>query len=589
MIASVHEVVASAELAQPELMKVSELGVRFGEHAAVAAANLSIVRGEIVGLVGESGSGKTMLGRALLDLLPPTAVRTGEIRFEGRSLDDLTPEDLRRLRGAAIGMVFQEPLTSLNPALTIGRQMTEAQILHHSIDCREAEGRAVAMLSRVGFTQPGNLLERHPHEFSGGMRQRIMIAAVMLLRPKLVVADEPTTALDSINQQEVLKLLVELTREAGTAVLLVSHDLGLVASYADRLIVMQSGRVVEQGTCASILAAPREAYTRTLLESVPRRRELSAGAHAQRQDAVRLDGIKIAYPAKAHLWRRAALVPAVHGVDVRVATGETVGLVGQSGSGKTSIARAIIGLVKPAGGRILIDGVDLASLSRRDPRRRAIGMVFQDPFSSLDPRMRIGQIVAEPTRGMRGVQKADVQHRVRRLLDDVGLGADFEQRFPHQLSGGQRQRVAIARALVAEPRLLIADEPCAALDVTVQAQILRLLRSLQATHGFGCLFISHDLAVIEEIAHRVVVLHRGSIVEEGDCNVVLTRPRHPYTRRLVQSFPQLIAKQGGFEVARRILPPQAPEDDARYADFDVASGGPLVLTEVEPGHRVALN
>jgi peptide/nickel transport system ATP-binding protein len=542
------------------VLSVTDLTIRFGKHVAVAGAQLSVVPGEIVGLVGESGSGKTMLGRALLDLLPETAVRTGEIRFEDRSYASLDPEQLRRLRGGSVGLIFQEPLTSLNPALTIARQLTEAQVLHHSIDRAEAEARAVRMLERVGFAEPEAAMHRYPHEFSGGMRQRIMIAGVMLLRPKVVIADEPTTALDSINQQDVLDLLVELTREAGTAVLLISHDLGLVATYASRLIVMQSGRIVEQGSTSAILTAPRETYTRTLLESVPKRRELDS--RAQAENALTVEKLDITYPGTRRLFRRADPVHAVRNVSLRVARGETVGLVGQSGSGKTSIARVIMGLVQPSGGRIEIDGVDFAELSRRDPRRRRIGIVFQDPFSSLDPRMRVEQIVAEPLRGLDGVTAAKRRQRVAELLDGVGLGVGFADRFPHQLSGGQRQRVAIARALVSEPRLLIADEPCAALDVTVQTQVLKLLRHLQQVHGFGCLFISHDLSVVEEIAHRVVVLHRGEVVEEGSRDCVLRRPQHPYTRRLVASFPELIAERGSFAVRRRTLPVTSGSPDA---------------------------
>ncbi|MBL8270483.1 dipeptide ABC transporter ATP-binding protein [Steroidobacter sp.] len=575
-------VIASMPEPVTAVLGVADLTIRFGSHVAVEGASLQIVPGEIIGLVGESGSGKTLLGRALLDLLPESAVRTGEIRFEGRSFAGFNAEQLRQLRGAAVGLIFQEPLTSLNPALSIARQLTEAQMLHYSIDKNEAEARAVNMLARVGFADPKSAMDRYPHEFSGGMRQRIMIAGVMLLRPKVVIADEPTTALDSINQQDVLNLLVELTREAGTAVLLISHDLGLVASYASRLIVMQSGRIVEEGLTSAILSAPRETYTRALLESVPKRRELVS--QVQSVDALKVEALDITYPGTRRLFRRSSPVNAVRNVSLRVARGETVGLVGQSGSGKTSIARVIMGLVPPTRGRIEIDGVDFASLSRRDARRRRIGIVFQDPFSSLDPRMRVEQIIAEPLRDLPGVTAAERRQRVARLLEGVGLGVGFADRFPHQLSGGQRQRVAIARALVAEPQLLVADEPCAALDVTVQTQVLQLLRTLQQTHGFGCLFISHDLAVVEEIAHRVVVLHRGAIMEEGSRESVLRRPQHPYTRRLVASFPELITERTSFSVRRRVLPEQSA-GAARYLDPEHMQGvGTLI--EVEPGHRV---
>jgi peptide/nickel transport system ATP-binding protein len=522
---------------------VRDLTIRFGDKAVVSGASLDVLPGEIVGIVGESGSGKTLLGRSLLRLLPPDAAVSGQIRLAGRDVLGLSPSAMRALRGADVGLVFQEPLTALNPALTVGRQLTEALMLHRGLSRSAAESKSCDMLARVGFSDPAATLRSYPHESSGGMRQRIMLAEVMLLRPQLLIADEPTTALDSLNQHDVLELMHELAREAGTAILLISHDLGLVASHASRLIVMQSGRIVEQGEAAAIIAQPRELYTRALLDALPRRRHLPSRPTDERC-ALQLEQLDVRYTKSAGPLRRPEHVHAVRGVTLTVRKGETVGLVGQSGSGKSSIARTILGLEQVHAGTIRIDGIDLSELTRRDPRRRAIGMVFQDPYSSLDPRMRIAESISEPLRGLEG--ERECRRRVAAALEDVALPADFATRFPHQLSGGQRQRVVIARALIARPQLLLADEPCAALDMTIQTQVLALLRRLQAEHGFGCLFVSHDLALVEEVAHRVVVLERGAVVEEGLTEEVMERPRHAYTRRLLAAFPRLVPQGSGF-------------------------------------------
>jgi peptide/nickel transport system ATP-binding protein len=556
------------------LLSVRGLTVRFGAVTAVDGVDLDLAAGERVALVGESGSGKTMLAKSLLRLTPPGAAIEGTIRFEGEEIGAMVDARLRALRGGDIGLVFQEPLTALNPALTVGRQLTEAVRLHRGLDRAAAEERAVELLRRVGFADPQAALAAHPHEFSGGMRQRILLVAALLPRPRLLVADEPTTALDALNRSDVLAQMVELTSDLGSSLLLVSHDLGLVASCATRIVVMRHGRIVEQGTTEQILRAPRDAYTRTLLESVPQRRALQHAPAAS--PVLQLDAVDLAYR------RSGRDVTVARDVSLAVGAGETVGLVGQSGSGKSSIARAVLGLLQPAGGRILLDGVDLSTLDRRAAARRAVGMVFQDPFSSLDPRQRVATLVAEP---LLRDGKPD-QRRVAAMLDEVGLGG-FEQRFPHQLSGGQRQRVAIARALVARPRLLVADEPCAALDVTVQAQVLALLRRLQREHGFACLFISHDLGVVEEVAHRVVVLHRGVVVEEGAAETVLSRPQHPYARRLVAAAPDLRPDGAGFVLHRRVLDPPLFEA-SRALDLERTPGATPRWHEIRPGHRVAV-
>ena len=531
------------------LVELEDLTVRFGAQTAVDRVSLTIAPGEILGLVGESGSGKTMLGRAMLRLTPPGAIVAGGIRIAAQDVTALSARGLTELRGGMVGLVFQEPLTALNPALTIERQLTEGLIYHRRLRRGEAMDAAEAMLRRVGLTSPEALLRLHPHQLSGGMRQRVMLAAVMLLRPRLLIADEPTTALDSIAQHQVISLMVELARDAGTAVLMISHNLGIVAGSADRLAIMRAGRIVETGTCADILGDPAHEYTRRLLDAVPKRRALPPPKpHAD--SALDVTDLEIAYPERRGWFRQPKVRQAVSKVSLSIRAGETLALVGQSGSGKSSLARAVLGLVAYQGGAISVDGQDLTWMSRH-ARARAMQMIFQDPFSSLDPRMRVSRLIGEGLLLDRTVTAAEGRRRVTAILDDVGLGADFASRFPHQLSGGQRQRVAIARALVGRPRLIIADEPVAALDVTVQAQILELFRSLQARYGFACLLITHDIGVVEEVAHRVVVFKNGQVVEEGDRDTVIAAPADPYTRLLLEAAPGIEADGRGYRLFRR--------------------------------------
>jgi peptide/nickel transport system ATP-binding protein len=436
-------------------------------------------------------------------------------------------------------MVFQEPLVSLNPAMTVGAQMLEAQQMHLRLSRSELRRRAVEMLERVRIRQPARSLQAYPHEFSGGMRQRIMLASVMLLRPKLLIADEPTTALDTLSQREVLDLMTELTRETGTAVILISHNLGLVGRYAQRALVMRRGRLIEQGTATRILQAPAEPYTRALVASLPRRvprPPVAVGAEA----VITVRGLMVTYRGRRGLLRRAADIVALDGIDLDVHAGEVVAVVGDSGSGKTTLGRAILGSVAPSSGVVTVHGVDLVGAKAADLRaaRLACQMVFQDPHSSLDPRMRVGDIVAESLRHLTKLTRSERQERVSAILDQVGL-AGFERRYPHTLSGGQRQRVAIARAIVRRPAFIVADEPVSALDMTVQSQILALLRALQVRHRFACLFISHDLGAVEQVADRVVVMQAGRIVEQGSCEDVFNHPRHGYTRALLAATPSL--------------------------------------------------
>jgi peptide/nickel transport system ATP-binding protein len=427
-------------------------------------------------------------------------------------------------------------MTSLNPALPIGVQLAEGLKLHRGLDDAEVRRRSIDMLARVQIADPEGCLARYPHEFSGGMRQRIMLASVLLLEPRLLIADEPTTALDTLSQREVLQLMVALTREMGTALLLITHDLGLVAEYTERVIVLEKGVMVEEGMTAEVLARPKHPYTAKLVGSLPRKDGARAAIAADAPAILRIENVRVDYPGKPGLFRAGAPIRVIDDVTLDVRAGEIVALVGASGSGKTTLGRTALGLKPLAGGRILFDGHDIARLDRAGERafRRDAQLVFQDPFSSLPPHLRIGEIVGAALRHLPGLSVAERRERVRATLDDVGL-AGFEDRRPHQMSGGQRQRGAIA----SEPRLVVADEPVSALDVTIQLQVLTLLQRLQRDRGFACLFITHDLAVVEQIADRVIVLEKGRIVEQGATDAVFAAPNHDYTRRLLAASPAL--------------------------------------------------
>jgi len=542
--------------ASDALLSVENLQIRVGPdgHLAVDDLSFTIAPGEIVALVGESGSGKTMAARAAIGLLPPPLqICGGAVRFQGRDLNTMQPEELRGIRGAKIGMVFQEPMVSLNPSLTIGEQMAEGMRLHTQYSDAQIRERSLKMLGHIGIADAERCLTSYPHQFSGGMRQRIMLASVMLLRPALLIADEPTTALDCLAQLDVLKLMLELTREEGTAILFISHDLSLVARYAHKVVVMREGKAVEQGTIDRILLAPQAEYTRQLLEALPRRGELVPLPPAD-GPLLEVDGVCIEHPGPRSFWGRTQYKRVVHSASLTIAPGETLALVGGSGSGKTTLGRAVVGLNTPCEGAIRFQGVDILKAANRNHRLQC-QMIFQDPFSSLDPRMNIGEILAEPLRHEPNMSAEQRRERVARTLIDVGLGEQYVDRFPHQLSGGQRQRVAIGRALVRHPKLVIADEPISALDMTIQKQILELFERLQAQYGFACLFISHDLAAVERIAHRVAVMSQGKVVEMGPRNEIFDNPQHPYTRKLLAAASPLEKLEGG---GYRIRPSPVP-------------------------------
>jgi len=530
------------------LVSVSGLTLTVGEGGRhiVSDVSFEVAPGEMVGIVGESGSGKTQAARAIMGLTPPPLVCAGgAILFEGTDVTRASPRALRALRGARIGMVFQEPMTSLNPSMQIGRQLDEGLRLHRrDLDAAARRARILDMLGRVGIRDPLAALSAWPHEFSGGMRQRMMLASVMLLEPALLIADEPTTALDAVVQRDVLELMVALTREHNTAVLMISHDLPMVARYTERVVVMQQGRVVETGRTDDILARPQEPYTRKLLDAMPRR--LPARPPAADAPIIEVRQLVVDYAGHQRLFSRTAAKRALGGIDLTVRPREVVAVVGGSGSGKTTLGRAIAGLLKPAAGEILFRG---QPVGRESPAwleyRLNCQMVFQDPYSSLDPRMTIGQLVGEGLRLVGSLTAGEKRRRVDEVLVEVGLGPEYAGRYPHEMSGGQRQRVAIARAIVRRPAFVIADEPVSALDVTVRAQVLDLFADLQEKHGFSCLFISHDLGVVEQVADRVVVMKDGAIIEQGTRDEIFDRPRDPYTRSLLRAIPALESTESG--------------------------------------------
>jgi peptide/nickel transport system ATP-binding protein len=530
------------------LLRMAQLRIEAdqpGRPPLLEGLSFDLQAGERMAIVGESGSGKTMATRAIPGLLAAGVHRAGgSILFEGRDLTALSPKELRAIRGPGIGMVFQEPMTSLNPALKIGVQLAEGLKLHRKLPDAEIRRLCVAMLKRVRITDAERCLESYPHQFSGGMRQRIMLASVLLLTPRLLIADEPTTALDTLSQREVLELMVELTREMGTALLLITHDLGLVAQYTDRVLVLEKGVLVEAGETREVLAHPKHPYTAKLVGSLPQRAVGRVAVPAEAPVLLSIEKVVVEYPGKPGLLRTGPPSRVLDGIDLQVRQGEIVALVGASGSGKTTLGRAALGLKPLAGGHIRFEGNDIAAMTRADLQgfRRAAQLVFQDPFSSLDPHLRIADIVAAPLRHVAGLGRGGRQARVLAMLEEVGLSG-FGDRLPHQMSGGQRQRVAIARAIVSEPRLVVADEPVSALDLTIQLQVLTLLQRLQAERGFACLFITHDLAVVEQIADRVVVLEQGRIVEEGQTEAVFAAPAHAYTRALLAATPGFAAQQ----------------------------------------------
>jgi peptide/nickel transport system ATP-binding protein len=530
--------------AKRPLLEVDNLTIGFGSMLAVKGVSFAVQPGEIVGIVGESGSGKSVTCRALMGLLPNTANVVGGLKLNGRDLHGLDETGWRAIRGAEMAMIFQNPASHLDPLRRIGQQIAAPIIRHHGISKDEAHCRAVKLLEDVGIREPEQRARSYPHEFSGGMKQRAMIAAAIGCGPKLLIADEPTTALDVTVQARILELLKKFNRERGLAIILISHDLGVVADICSRAIVMRHGEIVEQGAIDQIINRPHHAYTQLLIASQPGRRARSPDeAGAANEPLLKVEKLSVSFPARngGFAGRKSESFLALDSIDLQIAAGETIGIVGESGSGKSTLARAIIRQNRPSGGAIRMDGQNVHAMSNEELTRfrRRVQMVFQNPYDSLNPRMTAAEAIAEPIWRHGLTDRRTAQIQADELLEMVELPRALRDRKPRQLSGGQCQRVGLARALALKPQLLIADEITSALDVTTQAQILDLLTRLQRERSLTLLYISHDLSVVSGFCQRVYVFKAGRIVESGQARQVLTTPRDPYTQELVGSLARL--------------------------------------------------
>ncbi|WP_193334835.1 ABC transporter ATP-binding protein [Devosia beringensis] len=536
------------------LLSVRDLTVAFGANLATRNVSFDIAPGETLALVGESGSGKSVTALSVLKLLPPTAQLSGQILFKGQDLVTAPPAELRAVRGNDISMIFQEPMSSLNPVHTIERQIGEVLAIHQGLRASAARARTLELLDAVGIADPKSRLAAFPHQLSGGQRQRVMIAMALANEPDLLIADEPTTALDVTVQAQILVLLKDLQQRLGMAMLFITHDLGIVKTIADRVCVMTEGQIVETGPVAPLFAAPQHAYTRHLLAAEPRGTPPVSDPTAP--TLVEVNDLKVWFPIKRGLLRRTmGHIRAVDGVDLTIRRGETLGVVGESGSGKSTLGYALLRLI-PSTGRIVVLGNELQSRSWKAmrPLRADLQIVFQDPFGSLSPRMSVDQIIGEGLAVHRSrLSAAERDSRTVAALEEVGLPPAARFRYPHEFSGGQRQRIAIARALVLEPKFVVLDEPTSALDVSIQAQVVDLLRDLQQRHGLTYMFISHDLKVVRALANRLIVMRDGKIVEQGDAAAIFAAPQQDYTRTLMAAAFNLAAPP-----IRDQAPPVAP-------------------------------
>ncbi len=574
---------ASRPASEGPVLEVRNLSVDFGvDKKWVPAAielNYYVNAGEVLAIVGESGSGKSASSMSLLGLLPSNSRVTGEVLLNGKSVLTMSPAKLRQIRGNDVAVIFQEPMTALNPVYTVGFQIVETLRLHNEISPDEAKQRALRLLQMVELPDPDKAFRSYPHQLSGGQRQRAMIAQSLSCDPKLLIADEPTTALDVTVQAEILDLMRNLRNQLNSAIVLITHDMGVVADLADRIAVMRKGRIVETGTAEQIFHNPQHEYTRALLAAVPhlgqgdgndgvditaalaaathtelqsvdhdelQRREQEVRARLSEHDVVappaaepvlELIDVAIEYPKQG----RVPAFRAVEGANLTVYPGQVIGLVGESGSGKTTIGRAAVGLLSVAAGSLNVVGTDISGFRPSSKElgsvRRHVGMVFQDPSSSLNPRLPIGESIGEPMFLAGEARGGELQNRIETLLDQVELPRSYRNRYPHELSGGQKQRVGIARALSLKPKLMVADEPTSALDVSVQARVLELFQNLQRELGFACLFVTHDLAVVDVLADYICVMKRGRIVEQGTRDQILRSPQDPYTQRLLAAVP----------------------------------------------------
>ena len=557
---------------------------RYGVMAAVKDLSFSIEKGEILGVVGESGAGKSTIGNAIIDLLsPPGRIARGDVFLNGEKISGLSPDAIREIRGAKIGFIFQDPMTSLNPLFTVEQQLVETMLANTELKPDEAYEKALELMEAVGIPQPELRIKQYPHQFSGGMRQRVVIAIALCCDPDLIIADEPTTALDVSIQDQILQLIKKLCKERQVGCMLVTHDMGVVSNITDRVAVMYRGDLVEIGTTAQVLGAPKHPYTQSLISAVPRsdvklvRFPLVSYIESAEQPAsidlknhwlgqqqeqreyqgalLQVKDVSLRFTTKDSMFpSRREYVQANNHVSFEINEGETFGLVGESGSGKSTIARVITGLYPPNEGQIIFEGIDLTALKsekERRPFRRQMQMVFQNPYSSLNPRMKVADIIAEPIRFHHLAEnERQIQEIVGDLLDHVGLGRQAGLKYPHEFSGGQRQRISIARALATRPRLLICDEPTSALDVSVQAQILNLLKDLQQELKLTMLFISHDLPVIRQMCDRIGVMQKGTLLEVAKTEDLFLSPQHEYSRKLISLMPEFKGmSRAGLQIA----------------------------------------
>ncbi|WHX31684.1 ABC transporter ATP-binding protein [Brevibacillus agri] len=572
------------------ILQVQNLSVSFqsrGEEIqAVRGVSFELNKGETLGIVGESGSGKSVTARSIMRLLPspPSFLKEGEILFLGENLADKTEQEMESIRGKDIGMIFQDPMTSLNPTMKIGMQIAESIIKHQKLSKKEAEQQAVDMLKLVGIRNSEARYHQYPHEFSGGMRQRVMIAMALACRPSLLIADEPTTALDVTIQAQILTLMKTMQEKFGTSIILITHDLGVVAGMCDRVVVMKDGEIVEAGTTEQIFANPRHPYTLKLLNALPRLDEKKKAKPAPLILTKRDNEpfIEVRSLQKYFDMGKGNILKAVNGVSFQIKRGETLGVVGESGCGKSTTGRTILRLHEPTGGDVLYEGMSVNRLSAKEMKsmRRYMQMIFQDPYASLNPRLKVLDIIGEAldVQKLAGSQ-LERQKRVEELLDLVGLEPAYAMRYPHEFSGGQRQRIGIARALAVDPQFIVCDEPLSALDVSIQAQVVKLLEELQHRLGLTYLFIAHDLSMVKHISDRVAVMYAGKIIELAESEELYANPQHEYTKTLLAAIPvpdpQIESKK------KRVLLEEQTEGDKYNLEHSE-------LVEVRKGHWVAV-